>query len=69
MIHIEYDIATSGVRVSFLIRDGDLALDVPPERQFADGVSEDGHWTAPQSFENKKVLIAMLEAMCPHDND
>lgn len=69
MIHIDYDIATSGVRVSFLIQDEDLTRIGPPERQFAGGVSEDGRWTAPQSFENKKVLIAMLEATCADDHD
>jgi hypothetical protein len=64
---MEYDVPSAGVRVSFIVRDGENAMPLPPARQFVDGVSKDGSWTAPQNLENKKVLIAMLEEMCSQE--
>ena len=63
MIRMEYDVQTSGVRVSFVVLDGDAALTVAGEGTFVGGVSREGHWTAPQSPENIKTLIAMLESL------
>lgn len=67
MIQMEYDVRTAGVRVSFVVLDGDMALEACSEKQFAGGVSQDGKWAAPQSLENKRALIAMLEAICAHE--
>lgn len=64
MIQMEYDVRTAGVRVSFIVVDGEHALEVGAGKQFAGGMRKDGKWTAPQSLENTRVLIAMLEAMC-----
>ena len=67
MIKMEYDVPTSGVRVSFLVIDGDMALEAASLKHFAGGESKGGKWAAPQSLENKRVLIAMLEAICSQE--
>jgi hypothetical protein len=59
---MEYDVRTAGVRVSFIMVDGYTAI-LPVERLLAGGESREGHWVAPQSPENIKILIAVLEAI------
>ena len=67
MIQMEYDVRTAGVRVSFVVLDGDMALEACSEKQFAGVRSKEGYWMAPQSLENKRALIAMLEALCARE--
>lgn len=64
MIRMEYDVQTAGVRVSFVMLDGDtVALPAQIEKLLMGSVSREGHWTAPQSLENIGTLIAMLESL------
>lgn len=63
MIRMEYDVQTAGVRVSFIMVDGEVAMPLPPERQFVGGVRRDDEWLVPQNPENIKTLIAMLECL------
>jgi hypothetical protein len=60
MIRLEYDVPTSGVRVSFVIRDGLKGIpDLPT--LFTDLESGNGSWTCPDTPDNLEAIKQLVD--------
>ena len=62
MIELQYDVNTAGTRVSFVIKDGELTMEIPDHLKEACklGKSVDGVCTLPQN--DKTLEMVMLWA-------
>jgi hypothetical protein len=60
MIHLEYDVPTAGVRVSFVVCDGAMSCDAPGEFEGSQNVEGTKH--IPQNRNNLAVVSSLLEA-------
>ena len=58
-----YDVQTAGVRVSFLVTDGDQSIKVPFDCFDDIDISKTGVWSFPQTPANLRRLANMLNAM------
>lgn len=62
MIKLEYDVKTAGVRVSFVIRDSEMSVDVRPS-WWKNSKKVDDTWVAPQTPANLALVAKLLEAV------
>jgi hypothetical protein len=60
MIHLEYDVPTAGVRVSFVVRDETLPCAYPGEFEGVRNVGGTKH--LPQNQHNLAIVSVLLEA-------
>lgn len=62
MIKLEYDVKTAGVRVSFVIRDSEMSVDVRPS-WWENSKKVGDTWVAPQTPANLALVAKLLEAV------
>ena len=58
MIYLEHDMNTCGIRVSFVLMDAAMSVELPE----LPGRSEDGTWRMAQTTETLESVKLMLEA-------
>jgi len=66
MIKLEYDVNTSGTRVSFVVKDSDNSLDIISEayrKLYEYGESQSGYWDVPQNAETLGLVHTILKAL------
>jgi hypothetical protein len=66
MIKLEYDVQTAGVRVSFVVKDGEGTLPegISPSN-WENAVKGDSSFNAPQTENNLGIVKRLLEAVPP----
>lgn len=70
MIKFEYDVNTSGTRISFVIRDCQTSCGLPPDISLLDlGRHEGDTYVIPQTSETLSIIAAMVKHAQQYERD